>query len=102
MSSKSSKYFSGSRSRGVQSKPHGYIFGAKLTFPVPLPPAYEGQKPKYRLMALPVVAVMCRVVVAEPTEEKHWAIGLGGTERKAICCKLTIGDLGIDETIFLD
>lgn len=91
-----------SKAKLTKAKPRGYIYGAKLTFPVPLPPAYEGQKPKYRLMALPVVACLVRVVVQEPEDEKHWAKGLGGTERMAVYCRLSVPELQIDEHIFLD
>jgi hypothetical protein len=86
----------------AKSKPRGWIHGAKLTFPVPIPPKTEGEKPKHRLMAIPVSACMVRVIVKEPTEEKHWAIGLGGTERLAIYCRIQIPELRVDEQLFLD
>jgi hypothetical protein len=85
----------------AKPKPRGWIHGAKLVFPLPLPTP-EGEKTKYRLTAIPVTAVMVRVKLQEPTDEKHWAKGLGGTERLAIYCRIQVPHLGVDEGLFLD
>lgn len=53
-----------------EARPRGYIYGAKLTFPV-------GR----RLQAIPVHARLLRAVIQEPPVTPHWAKGLGGTER---------------------
>lgn len=73
----------------VKNKPRGYVYGAKITLPF--------QK---RLITIPIQARVVTVKVAEPTDEKHWAKGLGGTIRRAIECKVVAP--GVNEKFYVD
>lgn len=78
----------------IKSKPRGYVYGAKLTFPLPLPAGGT------RLTVVPIEARVVRCVVGPPEELEHWCLPFVGQDRTVIECR--IKQPGIDELFYLD